>query len=299
MEYIATLNNQFSDLVSKFNKFQLANHDISSVKRGHEILNLGTEALSNLKTHVRALETLLSDCQDVVKEIEDDLSHKPKDDEFVYHTKNGMLSYKGRDFIKMEIKATAQERTPVIENVKEQQQELPILHELGNNFTIKTPIVKSLKDIKPMFSYFNGDSNTPRGLYCCLKNNVYLRVPFPEVIDSTKDYDRYHSIKCKHGTKEECDFQRSRMAKHYSSSIRQCNFAHGGDKLIKIGYPARCPNMPHFGNHNSLRADLSRLTIDDIKSVLLYGLHDVALSALWFDAQPKKSNIIISDLDKA
>ncbi len=323
-EYIKTLNNQFSFIVSHINKFQLCKHDLLSVQNGHDIVNMGVYALKNIKTHIKALENVLSDCQDFIKEIEDDLSQPQKEDGFVFHTKNGMLSYKGRDFIQAVRKSLNDSKKQDLNkqdlnkytdkqdlnkqdlnkytdkqdlNKQDLKQDTYIIPNFTPNYKVKIPYVDSLKKIPPMFHYYDGDEVNPKGMYCCLTKGVYAQVPFPDVIDPVKDHEKHRSVKCKYETKEECNYQRNKIAKHYNSQLRQCNFAHKGENLVKVGNSAKCSFIPNFGNRETLLNDIKKVCLDDIKTVLLYGLHDVAISAFWFHNKPESITLI--DLDKA
>ena len=101
--YTETLNLTFSQIVKTYNKFQLSNHSKSSLDLGNDIIKQGVKLLKSLKEHVKAFESVLTDCQDLVNEITDDLSQTPKEEDFVYHSSNGMLSYIGRDFVPKQI----------------------------------------------------------------------------------------------------------------------------------------------------------------------------------------------------
>jgi hypothetical protein len=108
-------------------------------------------------------------------------------------------------------------------------------------------------------------------------------MPFPETVDSKKEYDRKHSIRCKYTTIEECLTQRQKMAKMYGSQIRICNFAHIGDRIIKIGHQFRCPSVPNFGNPQTMPQDIKDVKFSDIKNLMMYGLSDIATAMIWFD----------------
>lgn len=284
--YTSSLDGLFSKLVRDFNKIQLADHTKDTIKMGTDFLVSGSKMLSSLKMHVRSIETLLSDCSDFVDEITEDLSQPKKEDEFVYHTKNGMLSFPGRDFIIKKITEKTvpiPEREPISEPTTQAvnptpQQIRTLLPELG--YYLKVPVVNDVSQIPPAIYYVK--SQQP-GLFIRLPNNNIVRIPFPEVVDSKKEYDRKHSIRCKYRTKLECDTQRSKMAKYHNSQLRVCNFAHAGDSIVKIGYPSRCPAVPNFGNPQTMAADIKYITQDDVKNMLMYGLNDLLASIIWFD----------------
>lgn len=291
-EYMNSVTALFSDLVRTYNKFQLSDHSKASLGKGQDILKNGILLLCQLKSHTKALESLLSDCQDYVNEIEDDLSQKHKNEDFVFHTKNGMLSYIGRDFIEAPTKKVISEHkesTP-----EESTPERVLINDVG--YYMKMPVIKDLKQIPPMFYYYKSSNLDGQGVYCCLGPNVYAKVPFPIIIDSTKEYNRDRSIKCKYKTKALCDDQRAKMAKYHNSQVRICNFAHEGEKLIKVGYPSRCATIPNFGNPQSLANDIKNVDLDGIKTILMYGLNDVALVSIWLDCN--KETGIYDKLDE-
>lgn len=159
------------------------------------------------------------------------------------------------------------------------------------DYTVKLPQVKSLKEITPMFYYYAGDKNHTKGVYCSFLNGIYMRVPFPEIIDSTKNPNRVRSVRCKYGTKEKCDEQASRYY-HYK---KVCNYAHTGEKINKIAYNSRC-RIPNFGNPSEFNESIDAVYMNDIKNLLLYGLNDTFLSMMWF-YHHHYNEIVLSNLD--
>jgi hypothetical protein len=281
-EFNTVLNASFSDIIKRYNKFQLSNHTKASIDEGNIILHDGIKLLNQLKSFTRSLETALSDCQDFINDVVDDLSQTPKKEDFVFHTKNGMLSYLGRDFI-VKKPDNANKNKPPAMPIQLIQVERVLLNEVG--YYMKLPCITDIKRIPPMFYYFKGNDEQKYlpGVYCCLIPNVFIKVPFPEIVDSTKEYSRDHSIKCKYKTRNLCDDQRSKMARLHNSQVRVCNFAHEGEELVKIGYPARCSTIPNFGNPSTLTHDIKIIELSDIKNILLYGMSDIITSAIWLD----------------
>ncbi len=316
--YTSSLDSLFTKLVKNFNKIQLADHTKDTIKIGTDFLEVGSKMLTTLKHHVRSIETLLADCSNFVDEITEDLTQPKKEDGFVYHTKNGMLSFPGREFIIKKIiepvksnggkkgvtskfngtgnyngTSTDQPNDNTIDKVtglsvtssqSQSQRASPqitqqtLIPELG--YHLKVPVVSNFSQIPPSIYYVK--SETP-GLFIRLPNDNIVKIPFPEVVDSKKEYDRKHSIRCKYRTKSECDNQRSKMAKFHNSPLRICNFAHESDTIVKIGYPSRCPAVPNFGNPKTMSADIKHVTQNDIKNVLLYGLSDLISGVIWLD----------------
>lgn len=300
--YYTTLENIFSSIVKKFNKMNLSDHTNQTIVDANILLKKGMSILHSMKSHVKSLEVLLSDCGDFVEEVTEDISIPPKKDEFVYHTSGGMLSYPGRDILKTiltvkadrpsdrptDTKPTDTKPTPTVERV--------LLTEIG--YYLKLPIVTNLKHIPPALHYFKGNADIPQGVYINLPNNNIVRIPFPEIMDSKREYDRTHSIRCKYHSKDECNFQRSKMAKMHNSQFRTCNFAHIGDKIIKVGYPSRCPSMPDFGNPSTMSSDIKKVNMNDISNMMLYGLNDLICSVVYLDYS-SINNRLMHSLEKA
>jgi hypothetical protein len=163
-------------------------------------------------------------------------------------------------------------------------------------FNCKIPIINKLNEIPSALYWYAGDKNNPKGVYICISRKFYVQIPFPNVIDGTRDFNRKCSIKCKYESKEECLKLRTDLAKRYNSSIRECNFAHKGEKYVRVGTTFRCPTMPHFGRHSSLKNDLENLPDYDIKMMLLNALSDIFISKLWFQRQ-KNDNLILHNID--
>lgn len=279
------LNELFSDLLKRFNKVQLSLHSKNTIEEGNAIFQEGVSVLTTLKEYTVKLEGLLSDCQDFIKDAITDLNQNIKPEDFVFHTTNGMLSYNTRSLVidKNLLVNTykLKEPKPVEEKKTTTNIEKVFIKEMNTHFNV--PVVKSLDAITPMFYYFAGNANNAAGVYCCLVNNIYIRVPFPEVIDSTRDYNKIRSIRCKYKTKACCDEQRSRMAKFHASDIRQCNFAHQGEPLVKIGYPSRCSLIPSFGNPETFLNDYKLIDKKSLETIMMYGLSDLIAVALTID----------------
>jgi len=278
-QYSILLDEAFSKIIRVYSKLQLEDYSIETIERGKNLTNKGYKLLEVLKSHVNGLETSLSNCSAFVEDIEDDLSCEPKHDSYVYQTKNGMLGYPGKDFIKKIIEFKEQQKKSKVVETPNAPLDIQktLIPEIGYYLRVNT--VTDLKEIPNAIYYCK---NNP-GLYMRMPNNNLLKIPFPEIVDSRKEYDRKHSIRCKYYTKQECDSQRKKMARSYNSTLRICNFAHEGDRIIKIGFPSRCPSVPSFGNPHTMSSDIKSISEDDIKNLLLYGLNDIIISAVWLD----------------
>lgn len=157
---------------------------------------------------------------------------------------------------------------------------------------VKFPITPALEMIKPAIQWYIGDTKHKEGLYMCLTDGCYIEVPFPDIIDGTKNNNRAGSIKCKHTDIDKCLANRELLASRYNSEIRNCNFAHHGDKYIKIGSSFRCPELPHFGNHKTLKSDMDIINDSDIRLILMYSISDILLSNIWWQSKKKRDETI-------
>ncbi len=256
VEYIPTLNLTFIDITNRLEQMKLKQHTISVYNDGKELLQDCSIIMDSLKKHIEILENTMESCREFLSEIYDDLSKPLPPEDFVFNTAYGMLSYRGRDNIEKKQEEVVPDRV-FIPEIK---------------YNMKIPSVKRLSEIPSMFYYYKGDKKTLPGVYCNINNNC-IKVPFPQVIDSVKDFNRVKSMRCKYKTRELC----------YSHTNRDCNYAHRGEQMIKIGYQSRCPSNPRFGNPETMAIDTKTTVSDDIDTVLMYGLNDIFSTAVWFD----------------
>jgi hypothetical protein len=92
-----------------------------------------------------------------------------------------MLSYPGRDFI-----VKKKEQSPIeSKNENDVKSEKVIIPHV--KYPMKMNVVSKLKQIPPMFYYVKNEQHN--GVYCCLVPGVYLKVPFPDITDATKDHE--------------------------------------------------------------------------------------------------------------
>ncbi len=143
------------------------------------------------------------------------------------------------------------------------------------------PIVEKLKDIPTAISWFNGDQHNGAGLYICIVPNFYVKVPFPNTTDGTKDYSRIKSIKCKNTIESNCLRYRREIASKHNTTIRECTYAHDGDVYTKIGTNHRCQILTRFGAHETLLSDMETVCEKDIQTMLMYALSDLLLAYIW------------------
>lgn len=291
------IKDNFNDLLKRFNKVKTSMHSKNTIEEGAAIFQDGISFLEAIKEYKTKLEDLLSDCQDFVKDAVDDLNQTNRKENFVFHTKNGMLSYNTRSLVidgKMSIlnhnikKKPEEEKKPTLKlNIAYPIEKIEVKE---MHVTYNVPVTNNLLEIPPMFYYFTGNSKYPAGLYTSPTQNMFVKVPFPIVIDSTKDYSKFRSIRCKYKTRVACDEQRTKMAKYHLSDVRQCNFAHTGEKIIKIGYPSRCSEIPSFGNPDTFQQNYPEIDKEQLKSIMLYGISDLISVALTVDNMKYNQN---------
>jgi len=288
---ISVLNKELTKIIKKYTKFQLQKHSKKSIKEGSEIMKQGLVILNTLKHHTNSLEIILNECNEFMKDVIDDLSYPQPPEDFVFSTSKGMLSYVGREYLEDKLEER-KEKVSIPEKI--------LIPEIGYYMNLNS--VDDITKIPPMFYYYNNVNdkvNTP-GIYCCVIPDVYVKIPFPDIIDSTKEYSRVRSIKCKYLDSKKCNEQCNRLANAYNSQLRTCNFAHKGEKIVKIGYSSRCSIIPRFGNPSTLIADIKAIGLGEIKNILLYGLNDLISSAIWFDCNSKQGGKkIYFDIDNA
>jgi len=288
--YIELINKSFSKIIKEYSAIQLQDHTKDTLTKSNNLLTNGEQLLDTLKSNLKSIETVLSNCDIFVREVEDNLAFPRKSDDYVFHTKNGMLAYPGKEYITRSTKT--EKKTIKIKKQEPERKKIQIT-ELG--YELEMPIITDLNKLPDSIYYYDNSKNPQykSGLYIKLNQNC-IKIPFPEVVDSKKEFDRKHSIRCKYHTKQECDMQRQKMASLHNSTVRICNFAHESDQIIKIGYQSRCPSVPNFGNPATMPNDIKNITVPDIKNLLLYGLSDLGAALVWLDFTKSKGKTLDS-----
>ena len=286
--FLNNVSTHVMQICNRFNRFQLSAHNVDNIKTGKRLINYHNVLLTTLKSQIKSLETVLRDSTELLQDMTDDLMQESRSDDFVFLTTLGMLSYNGRSITKEKhhIPLSLKESSPPPKPIVHIRTLIPQVR-----YNLNVAHIDKLEEAKSMFYWHNNS------LYVRLLNDVYAAVPFPEIYDSAKNYERRCSVRCKYKTKAICDRQRSEVARVYNSPKRICNFAHIGEKMVKIGYSSRCPSRPNYGNPATIAEDSKLITIDDIKSMLLYGLNDLIIAAIWLDY--KKEKITFTDLTEA
>jgi hypothetical protein len=161
---------------------------------------------------------------------------------------------------------------------------------------INIQIIKNIKDIPPMFYWYEGDKIYKKGIYVCMSAGFYIRVPFPNIISINNQNFKMNSLPCKYVTKTTCAEIKKKSAQLYNSDVRDCSFLHANEKFIKIGTAHRC-NIESFGNHESLNDDMNFITINDIKRIMMHSLSDSLLSVLWYQNKFKNGDLILTNIE--
>lgn len=299
------IRNTYSELIKDVSKFQLSDNVLSILEDNKKNMDRMAQFVSTMKTYTRLIDILLAEYNDHIDERIDELTHEEPKDNFVFTVKNGILSYKTKDFIPAERKtsklhnsANDDHSTSSIANPERPLKiEKTFISEV--DYAMNMPVVTQLDQIKPMMCYYKNpdDKRHTSGVYMCIIPGVYVKMPFPQIIDSTKVYNRAKSIRCKYLTKKSCDEKRRDMADRHNSEVRICNYAHHGDKIVKIGHPSRCVKLPRLGNCDTLKNDIVYVEAVHIKNILLYGLNDIFTAAMWLDY--KNIHGVIDDVEYA
>jgi hypothetical protein len=268
-----------------------------------------TVIFDNFSKMVTLMDNLRNECKDKALEIRDELELKEKYDgkpenkfSFVFQGKYKNMSWG-------DIEDIEDKRDEVIASSEEIEKKLskPIdkipLKKINILDKIKLPkeisirMVSRLDNLPPAFGWYSGDKTHREGIYIRFPENMFVRIPFPNVIDGTQNYTRNKTIKCKYETKDQCDENCKFLADRYNTKIRECLFAHKGDVYSKVGTNFRCPSNPRFGNHAHLKTDIEEMKADDIKPVLMYALSDILNCFLWSDFHHSDDRIVFSDVE--
>jgi len=301
-DYLNKLDKTFSIVIKQYNNFQLSDHTKESVDNGRNILMNIRRVISPLREHLKSFQSIICDCNEYIEYIMCDLTTKPPGDgDYVYSTKNGMLSYKEREIITLnELKQSVDtiSQTHDRERVQHTHLKKPLDTRVWIppiKYKMNIDKVKKLSDIPPMF-YFCNDKQYGPGIYCAINKNIIAKVPFNSVYDVSKTHDKSKSIKCKYLDINICLEHRKKMAAFYKTDIRKCTFAHTGEKMVKMGYNSRCNIIPSFGNPKTLLDDITYITEEEIKTILMYGLNDLFSAAVWGNFNKVKKILVNIDI---
>jgi len=292
-ELSTVITNEFHNLtrISKkilHKQVRKKNHTASKKKIKLEKLAL------NLRTLIKNFDKMLSEAKNLLTECAE---------KSLELRESQMLSSKNFQFIHDGIKSVVF-KEPLVEE-KHSTKKHPVkrkIKEITEIYSIKTPkisvpIAANLNNIGSCIFWYNGDSTNPKGLYMSPCPKLYVKIPFMNVVDGTKDYNRVGSIKCKYGTKKLCNNNKRYISEKFNASIRECTYAHIGDRYKKIGMNYRSPGMPAFGRTDTLSADAKTISYKDIKIIMMYAVSDILLCHMWAAANDIKTEVVFSDVD--
>lgn len=304
------IKNHFSEMFKEA-RLLLTMDGNEDVARNLEKTSMKLGVMYDMFTHLTVLmNNLHRECQEKAVEIREEIELKKKYDEksgdkfaFVFHGKYKNMSW--GDIADLEdrrenlIKESEQMETKLVE-IPEQIpfKKITVLDGVNLPKEIKVRMVSRLDNLPPAFGWYSGDKNYRAGIYIRLPENMFVRIPFPDVIDGTQNYTRNKTIKCKYETEDQCYESRKFLADRYNTEIRECLFAHKGDVYSKVGNNFRCPVNPRFGNHSHLKTDIENLKADDIKPVLMYSLSDLFSCYLWNDYHHSEDRIIFGNVEE-
>jgi hypothetical protein len=258
---------------------------------------------------ISLIDNLRSECNDKAIEIRDELELKEKYDEKVNDKFSFIFQGKYKNMSWGDIGDIEDRRENIIDSTKEIEKKLSEPPEkipwkkIDTLDNIKLPkeislrIISRLDNLPPAFGWYSGDKTHREGIYIRLPENMFIRIPFPNVIDGTQNYTRNKTIKCKYETEDQCFENRKFLSERYNSKVRECLFAHKGDTYSKVGTNFRCPSNPRFGSHAHLKSDIETLKADDIKPVLMYALSDILNCFLWSDFHHANDRIVFSEIE--
>ncbi len=319
-KYCTYLDEIFSKMVKSFNTIQLEDYTTKTLTKSNDLIKNGSLIVRSISNHLNCMKNLLADCSSFIDEMTSEMTIDDTDNRtdglYVYLTKNGMLGYPGKEFIINAVSVAAESTdnkketaAPVASSIPSEKntsvtdvinsRDIPYFPEEKIfipeiKYNLKIAKVKELNEIPAAMYYYDGAPDKT-GVYMRLPSGNIVKIPFPEIIDS-KELNRAHSIRCKYITNAECDNQRTRMSRMHNSTIRICNFAHKGDRIIKIGYPSRCPSVPNFGNPATMENTIYQISENDAKNLLLYGTSDLFAAIVWLDYS-NYENVTFDSLD--
>ncbi len=304
------INNYFRE---QFKEARLLLSEDNTTEIAEKLESVATEfsiIFDNFSKMITLMDNLRTECKDKAAEIRDELelnnkfNNNKKDIKFsfVFQGKYKNMSWGDIADIEDRRENVINSSELIEKKLLEPPEKIPwkTLDTLDN---IKLPkeislrMVSRLDNLPPALGWYSGDKTHREGIYIRLPENMFVRIPFPNVIDGTQNYTRNKTIKCKYETEEQCVENRKFLADRYSTNIRECLFAHKGDIYSKVGTNFRCPSNPRFGSHDHLKTDIESLKADDIKPVLMYALSDVLNCFLWSDFHHSDDRIVFSEVE--
>lgn len=266
------------------NKTSLKKKRIGKIKR---LSNTLIEIIHESKNILDEINRLQVKCNEKLLQLEGGHMHTYKDFRFV----DGALSVKFvetevKHVKKTELKEKCSVKTHTIDKI--QGVKIP---------KINVPSVQNLNSIKSCIFWYKGDSYNSSGLYLSPFPKLYIRIPFMDVMDGSRDCNKTGTIKCKYEHKISCTRNKKNISERYGVQMKKCTYAHIGDLYKKIGTNYRSPGMPTFGNFKTLCSDLKIIPTRNIKTMLMYAVSDIFLCHLWAAANNIKDPLIFHDIE--
>jgi hypothetical protein len=302
------INNYFGGLF-KDARILLTTESVEVVNKLEECSLNFSVILDQHKKMVTLMENLMGECRDKAAEIREEQEMKKKYDSkesdkfsFVFKGRYKNMSWGDISDIEDRRENVIHESKKIETSLSASHVEIPwksidTLDGVSLPKDVKIRMVPRLDNLPPALGWYSGDKKHRAGIYIRLPENMFVRIPFPNVIDGTQNYTRNKTIKCKYETIDQCLENRKFLADRYSTDTRECLFAHKGDTYAKVGTNFRCPVNPRFGNHTHLKTDIESLKADDIKPVLMYALSDVLACFLWSDYHHSNDRIVFSEVE--
>lgn len=294
LEFLQKLDN---NLTLSINTFQNINkYNITDISTLHDLIQSNNKKLYNYLECLSQLETLHFANKDFSNDSQFIFSCNIDSD---LHNKN--LNKRFKDTLKTTInihkfkKAIAKNKpsTPLFET--RDINTIESVNITPNNLNI--PVVKNLKDIPPMFYFYDGGDNPyKKGIYTCLAPGFCVKVPFPSTISTTNPNFKINSIPCKYETRDACTKNKKNISEIYKSDVRECFYVHKKEKFAKIGSFYKC-NMDDLGNHDTLNSSIDHLNTSDVRRLLMYSLSDSLISALWYQNKFKDGSLLLNNIE--
>jgi hypothetical protein len=263
----------------------------------------------NFSKMVTLMDNLRTECKNKACEIRDELEFKKKYDEktgdkfsFVFLGRCKNMSWGDISDIEDRRENIIASTEKIEKTLSEPYEKVPrknidTLDNIKLPKEISLKMVASLDDLPSALRWYSGDKKHREGIYIRFPENMFVRIPFPDVIDGTQNYIRNKTLKCKFETENQCFENRKFLAERYGTKVRECLYAHKGEVYTKVGTTSRCPSNPRFGSHKHLKNDIESLKADDIKPVLMYALSDVLNCFLWSDFHHSDDRIVFSEVE--
>lgn len=254
------------DASDEINNIYCEPRSSETIERARCYIEKYRKLLNTIQKQAEKLVTLTDNCEEFAEGLEDDID-TPRSDDFVYQTKRFMLHYKNNDKnTNLKIKEPPQKIETVAVNLS------------SFGYSMHLPTVRTMEELHKLHSIYYCEET--KSVWMVLPGANLVKIPFPDIVDCTKSTEKTNSIRCRYQSKAICGDNKQ--------GFWTCSYAHTGEKMVKLGYPIRCPSVPNFGNPSTIRRDIQYVKLNDIKSLLMYGLNDVIVAAIWLNYNGKK-----------